>query len=186
MLIDEFLPTYQVVERHALLVPAPPARAYAAIWEADLAASPIVKALFALRSVPALLSAPRSFRFPASRVTLHELLRHGFHLLAEEPGREVVLGIVGRFWRLTGNVVPTDPAAFRQPLLPGTARAAWNFLVSETEHGSSLVSTETRVLCADDASLRSFRRYWFVVGHFSALTRILLLRSIRATAQRAT
>jgi len=186
VLIDDVLPTYQVAEHHELLVPIPPARAYAAIWEADLAGSLIVKALLALRTVPALLSAPTSFRFPASPVTLREILRHGFHLLAEEPGREVVLGVAGRFWQLTGNVAPTDPADFRKPLPPGMARAAWNFVVSERGRDSSLLATETRVFCADDASLRSFRRYRLVVGPLSGLIRSRMLRSIRAVAQGAT
>ena len=44
------------------------------------------------------------------------------------------------------------------------------------------MSTETRVLCADAAALRSFRRYWLVVGPFSGLIRILMLRAIAATA----
>ena len=34
------------------------------------------------------------------------------------------------------------------------------------------------MLCADAASLRSFRRYWVVVGPFSGLIRTLMLRSI--------
>ena len=182
VLIDEYLPTFHVSERHELLVPAPASRAYAAIWEADLAASAIVKALFLLRTLPARLLDAGAARPAATRLTLREILRHGFCLLAEEPGREVVLGASGRFWTPTGNLSPTDPTRFREPPPAGTARAAWNFVVSQPSNDASMVATETRVLCADTAALNSFRRYWSLVGPFSGLIRRYMLRSIRRTA----
>jgi hypothetical protein len=123
---------------------------------------------------------------PGGRLTLREILRHGFCLLGEEPGREVVLGVTGRFWRPTGNVVPSSAADFRAPLPPGLARAAWNFVVEERSGRASLLTTETRVACADAAALRSFRRYWLVVGPFSALIRRHMLRSIASAARGAT
>ena len=131
MLIDDFLPSYHVASHHELLVRAPADRAYQAIWQADLGSSFAVKVLLALRAVPALLC-ERKFRPPTSRrLTLRDLLLHGFCLLAEDPGREVVIGIAGRFWRLSGNLEPADPAEFRKPLPRGIARAVWSFVVSE-------------------------------------------------------
>ena len=55
MLIDEYLPQYDVVERHATVVRASAARVYAALRTADLAASPLVRLLLALRALPAVL-----------------------------------------------------------------------------------------------------------------------------------
>src|SRR6266404_2331751 len=115
MLIDDVLPRYQMSEYHELAVSAPSARTYDAIWKADLGSSLVIKTLLALRSIPAALSAPRSFRLPTRRLTLREVLRHGFCLVAEHPGREVVIGVVGRFWRPTGNIAPSRPDDFRQP-----------------------------------------------------------------------
>lgn len=182
MLIAQWLPTFDVSEYHERAVPASAARTYAAIWEADLAASTMVKGLLALRSLPAFLSGSTARR-PGARVTLRDILRHGFCLLGEEPGREVVLGVTGRFWKPTGNVVPSGAADFRAPLPPGLARAAWNFVVHERGDGTSLLTTETRVACADAAALRSFRRYWLVVGPFSALIRRHMLRAIAVAAR---
>lgn len=182
VIIDQWLPKFDVSEYHERAVPASAARTYAAIWDADLAASSLVKGLFALRSIPAFLSTPAARR-PGARVTLREVLRHGFCLLGEEPGREVVLGVTGRFWKLTGNVMPSDASEFRAPLPPGLARAAWNFVVAERSDGTSLLTTETRVVCADAAALRSFRRYWLVVGPFSALIRRHMLRAIAVAAR---
>jgi hypothetical protein len=118
-----------------------------------------------------------------TRLTLDGIVRHGFSLLAEERGCEVVLGVSGCFWKPTGNISASDPARFRDPPPAGTARAAWNFTVSQPSDGVSLLSTETRVLCADEAALRSFRRYWMVVGPFSGLIRIHMLRAIGRAAE---
>ncbi len=183
MLIDEYLPRYHVSEHHELLVPVPAPETYAAIWEADLTASIVVKALLALRTLPSRLFDSVPVRRAATRLTLREIVRHRFSLLAEERGREVVLGASGCFWRPIGNLSATDPARFREPPPAGTARAAWNFAVSQPSDGATLLSTETRVLCADAGALRSFRRYWTVVGPFSGLIRTHMLRSIGRTAE---
>ena len=182
MLIDDHLPRYDVAEYHELVVPASGDVTYAAIWEADLAASWLVKTLLGLRALPSLLAERSTHRSPAAPVTLADVTRSGFLLLGEEAGHEVVIGVTGSFWKLTGNLSPTDPARFREPPPAGMARAAWNFVVAERTAGESLLSTETRVLCADQASLRSFRRYWLVVGPFSGLIRRAMLASIAAKA----
>lgn len=181
VLIDQWLPKFDISEYHERAVPASAARTYAAVWDANLAASPLVKGLLALRSIPAVLSGSAARR-PDARVTLRDVLRNGFCLLGEEPGREVVLGVTGRFWKPTGNVTPSAAADFRAPLPPGIARAVWNFVVQERDDGTSLLTTETRVACADAAALRSFRRYWLMVGPFSALIRRHMLRAIAAAA----
>lgn len=184
MILDSFLPDADVSEHHELVIPAPRRAVYRAIWEADLAAHPVIRALLALRSLPARLGntspGPRQRR----PITLSVILQHGFQLLAEEPEREVVLGVVGRFWRPLDTIVPFDPAAFTGPLAPGLAKAAWNFAVADEGTGT-LLSTQTRVACADAASLRRFKLYWTVVGPFSGLIRILMLRAIQARSTAA-
>jgi len=182
VLIDDHLPRYDVSEYHETVVPASAAATYAAIERADLAGSWLVKLLFGLRGLPSLLSGRGERRSPLAPVNLRDIESAGFCRLAEEPGREIVLGVTGSFWKPTGNVARTDPARFREPPPAGTARAAWNFVVATRGPGESLLSTETRVLCADAVSLRSFRRYWVVVGPFSGLIRTLMLRSIAAAA----
>lgn len=184
MLIDDYLPRYDVTEYHERHVAAPPARTYAAIWGADLAASLFVRTLLALRTVPSLIADPAGWRrLPRAGVTLRDVLQLGFFLLGEDPGREVVLGVIGRFWQPTGNLLPGDRARFLAPQAPGTARAAWNFTVAQRAGGGSLLTTETRVLCADAPSLRSFRRYWLLVGPFSGLIRRHMLAAIRTAAE---
>lgn len=182
MLIDHHLPHADFAERHALRVHAPPERAYAAARALDLGRSPLVRALFALRSLPGVF-ARRGV--PGERglgITMDALLRNGFVLLDERPPHEFVLGLAGRFWTPTGGIERIHPAEFAAFDRPGMAVAAWNFTILPTDEGS-LVATETRVRCTDDAARRSFRRYWRVVRPFSGLIRMEALRAIRRAAQ---
>jgi hypothetical protein len=183
MLIDEFLPVPEFAERHAVRVAAPPERAWEAVRALDLRGSPVIRALFALRSVPALFAGHRP-RGRALGTTMDALLRSGFVLLAERPPREIVLGLAGRFWTPTGGLSRVEADEFRDFGRPGLALAAWNFTILPTDEGS-LVATETRVRCTDAAALRSFRRYWRVVRPFSGLVRREALRAIRRAAESA-
>ena len=103
MLIDRYLPTYDVTEVCETSLHAPPDVTYAAIRETNLS-DPVVTALFALRELP--LRIVRKWRGephppPTARVTFGTMIKDGpgWVLLAEEPGVELVIGSVGRFWR---------------------------------------------------------------------------------------
>lgn len=180
MLIDEFMPVADFAERHAVRVSAPPERAWQAVRALDLRASPVVRVLFTLRSLPAAVAGRRAGRRLGT--TMDDLLGGGFVLLAERAPREIVLGLAGRFWTPSGGLSRVEPEAFRDFDRPGLALAAWNFTILPTD-GGALVATETRVRCTDAAALRSFRRYWRVVRPFSGLVRREALRAIRRTAE---
>jgi hypothetical protein len=180
MLIDRFLPRYDAIEMHRILVAAPAQRSYQAILDLDLARSRPVRILFTLRGLPALAR-----RKPWGRTgTMKDLLAAGFVVLGEEPGTEIVLGVIGRFWRPTGGIRRIEPADFTTFEDPGWAKAAWNFRVSGQGPGRSAVDTETRVLCTDRASRRAFLRYWRIVGKPSGFIRNRALHLIKADAER--
>jgi hypothetical protein len=105
-----------------------------------------------------------------------------FTLVAESPGEEFVLGLMGRFWTPTGGVVAATAERFREPPPAGLAQAFWNFHVTTRGTGTEL-STETRVRCGDDASRRQFGRYWWIVRVGSSVIRNSMLRHIRQTAE---
>jgi len=182
-LIDELMPRFDEFERHAILVPAPPAVVYAALRRVDLLGSRLIRWLILLRSVPAALSRPRARR-PRGALTLDRMLEGGFVLLGERPERELALGVVGRFWTPGGERVTLDADGFRAFDRPGYAKAVWDFRVAPDGQGATRLSTETRIWCVDAASRRSFRRYWRVVRPFSGLIRIALLRAVMREATR--
>lgn len=190
MLIDEFLPTYTVAERHAIVVTAPVSAVYAAIRSAELAQASPVRLLLALRAAPGALLAGRRglgqlYASARARITLRDFERRGFAILAEDPPREILIGLVGAFWRPRGGLRRTDALHFRAPQEPLTVRAAWNFAVEEQDRGRVVLSTETRLQPADRGSAWRFRLYWLVVRPWSGLTRRYMLRAIRAEAERA-
>lgn len=183
MLIDTFAPEPDEVETHRLIIAAPCAQVYQALRQTDFGKSLIVKGLLALRGLPARLARPGGPSAPMpARMTLLTMLEKpaaGFGQLAETPGRELVLGIMGRFWQPTGNTMPFQRGNFNGPVPAGLARAVWNFTVQETDAGQTLLTTETRIVCGDDASRRKFRAYWLFVQPFSGLLRRLMLRAVR-------
>lgn len=181
MLIDEFLPEFHAVERHEISVAAPLERVYGAVRSLDLSQSRFVHWLFALRGLPLLLAGSRCQEAP--RWTLDSLLELGFILLGENPPREMLLGVVGKFWTLAGGLERLDAEGFRRFDRPGFAKAAWNFSLAEKSPGETRLNTETRVLCLDAAARRRFRAYWLVVRPFSGWTRREALRSIKCAAE---
>ena len=107
----------------------------------------------------------------------------GFAVVAEAPGEEFVLGIIGRFWMATGGLVNASAAQLRAPPPPGLAQGLWNFRVEPSGTGTVL-STETRVRCGDAAEQRRFARYWRIIRLGSGLIRGSVLRYIRQCAER--
>jgi len=175
--IDLFAPNPDAVETHTIKIAASPAVVYRALWTADLGGSLVIKLLLALRSLPGFVlrgSRPRS-----QKVTLQTVIDSGFGVLNEEPGSEIVLGVIGRFWRPVGNLSPFKRDDFDRAVPPGMAHAVWNFRVSEGRNASTVLSTETRVTCGDLASRRKFRLYWFFVRPFSGLIRRIMLKNVR-------
>lgn len=174
-LLNELMPGYDVRASYGMDVHASPEIVYRAVLETNLADSVLAKVLMVMRSLGRRQTGQKSFRFgdlPS---------RGSFFLLGQDPPREIVAGVVGKFWALRSNVGDGDRESFRAPPAPGTAKAAWNFRVDRTTSGTRL-TTETRVLCADDESRRAFRRYWSVIGPFSGVIRMEALRLIRKQA----
>jgi hypothetical protein len=189
MLLDEVMPEFDVRASYRTLVLASPKRVYACLWTADFDHWGVMRTLVTLRALPTLFAAPREtwrrVRAEAGRrrVKLEDVLADGFTLLREESGEELVLGTVGRFWLARGEHRGVSPDSFREASAPGTARAAWNFAVRPGREGRTVLTTETRVLCADLATRRRFRTYWAVIAPFSGLIRREMLAAVRDAAE---
>jgi hypothetical protein len=180
-LIDRYLPDFDVHERHHALVDAPPDRTYEAVRRLDLSRSKTVRRLLAARGIPGTV---RKRRRPGrTTLTIDDLVRGGFVVLEEEPGSEIVLGVVGRFWRAKDAIRRVGPAEFAAYAEPGMAKGAWNFRVEPISDERSVVITETRVRCTDDEGRRKFVLYWAAIGPFSAVIRRRALALIKQDAE---
>src|SRR5574341_487496 len=142
MLIDRFLPRYDATYLCEASVDAAADDVYEAIRETDLR-DPVIDALFAVRELP--LRIARRLRGVAPPpapplVTFASLAERGpgWMRLAEEPGVELVVGSVGRFWRKDyggRTVAATDFISFAEP---GYAKLALSLAVRPTETGTIL------------------------------------------------
>ncbi|MFN2526994.1 MAG: hypothetical protein ABR505_12160 [Actinomycetota bacterium] len=180
MLLDAFMPGHDFFERHEILVRASPADAYRAIRNVDFGRSFPIAVLLAVRGLPHFLTR----KLPSSRhVTLDYILQAGFVVLAEAEQSELVLGAVGKFWRLDSGFVAIRPEDFTAFNTPGYAKAVLNFTAEENSPKGCLVTTETRIVCTDAASKRKFALYWKLIGPFSGLIRGWALGLIRADAE---
>jgi len=171
------MPVYDFRSRHALVVDAPAARVAAAAEGFGLDRSWVARLLFRLRGL-----GPPPATLRASFAT------EGFTLLAEQPGREIVLGTAGRFWAIderAAMVHPRDAEAFAAYREPGSAKAVLAVRIDALPDGRTRLSTETRVACTDTAAWIRFAAYWTVIKPFSGLIRRAMLRGIAERATRA-
>jgi hypothetical protein len=189
MLIDSYMPRWDVRERHLVHVAASPGVTFAALQSADLAAAPLVRALLALRALPAAFArgwvGVRELTTRGTApVTLSTIGGAGFRVLDVSAPSEIVIGIEGRFWRIGGDVCTPDADAFRDATpAPGTARGVWNFSVAARPDGTTDLATETRVLCADAAARHRFLPYWFLIRPGSGAIRRAMLHAVREKAE---
>jgi hypothetical protein len=167
-LLDEQVPDWHFREHHAIRVDAPPDRVFDAVRRVTLSEMGVFRALAWLRGI----------RMPVDRPVL-EVAGASWEILADESGRELVMGSIGQPWRWRGggSRPPGDFATFGRP---GYAKMAINWRLEGTT-----LSTETRVLLTDDVARRKFRRYWLVIRPFSGLIRRVWLRAIKRRAERS-
>ena len=185
MPLDDFLPVWDARERHSCPVAAPPERVYEAVRAVTPGEVPLVRLLFALRSLPARLGGGGSLPADKDEPLLDQLLGFGFTLLAESDA-EVVVGLIDQAWKLTGGetVRAEDARRFVEFDRPGFIKAAMSFSVRE-ERGGTTLETETRVLATDPASRRKFARYWRVIRPGSGVVRRSWLKAAKRRAERA-
>jgi len=178
-LLDRFLPAYDVHEVHSTRVRAQPMEIHRALSEVSSNEIWLFRALMAVRG----LGARRS---DGSRPLLDTAQEGGFAILALDPGREVVLGVIGRFWQLRQRSIQPihSPADFSSFAEPGFARAAMSFLIEPLDGGRECrVTTETRVIATDTRARRAFRAYWTIVHPGSAFIRRMWLRALKRRAE---
>lgn len=185
-LLDRYLPRPRFATRHGVTVAAPRAEVYRAARELDFSASCLLRVLWRARGLP------------RRAMSMTALDRMGFILLDEREGDEFAFGIVGRFWRLSGDLVRVAPEGFAEWNEPGYVKAARGFRVEGGTAGTPghadhvaargaapsepvRLVTETRIRCTDAWSLRRFQPYWTVIRPFSGLIRREILnQAVRA------
>ena len=180
--IDTIMPSYHFNEVHSILVQAPPEQVYQAILQVTPSEISLLSTLFWLRSLGGCVDSRAELQGRHAPI-LDELTAQGFTRLDEKPGRELVLGVVGQFWRLKAKTEPVGSAAeFRSFARPGYVKSTINFLVMDAGGGATKVVTETRILATDATAQRRFGWYWRIIYPGSMLIRVMWLRAIKHRA----
>jgi hypothetical protein len=116
LLLDQFLPRYDLAVAHAHVFRVPPAECFRAASEVDLFRAPLVRALLDLRGLPqrlvgTLRGRGRAAAPGASRATfrLKDMVGLGWTVLGETPGSEMVLGQVSRPWKAVATSTGSPP-----------------------------------------------------------------------------
>ena len=174
MLIDEFLPRYDFNEKHEIKIRASAEKVYATVISIDMSDSWIISGLLALRGL--------GWKSPKT-LTVQDMTKNGFAVLGEKPEREILLGLAGKFWTLSGCMQDVNAKNFHEFDTKGYAKAVWNFSLTRSGKEEIRLGTETRVRCLDESSLASFRFYWRFVQPFSGLIRQEMLRLVKQKAE---
>jgi len=180
-MVDRFMPKYEVREVHQARVGAPAEVTFGVAHDLDLRRSTIVRAIFTGREL--LLGGERSKREHPPGF-LAEVLALGWRVLAEEPGREVVIGAVTQPWKTDVELLGLPPDEFGAFKEPGYAKIVWTFAVEPLGEKASVFRTETRVATTDPQSRSRFRRYWSVFSPGILLIRYETLRLVKREAER--
>jgi hypothetical protein len=181
MLIDKFLPIYDfVAKQYSIEIDAPIDAVYPVVRKLDMREAYLTRSLLFFRSIPALLRGR-----PAIGLTMDDLDKMGFFLLAEDPPRELLVGFVGRIWTLTGDLQAVEPARFCDYDTPGYVKGVINFALTPLGDGRTRLTTVSRVQGLCEESLRKARQYWLFIRPVSGAVRIGMLRACKRQSERA-
>jgi hypothetical protein len=180
-LLDVFMPTYDIAERHHVGIGAPADVTFGALMDLDLEESLLVRAIFKGREV-LLGAAPNVKEGPRSLLAVTKEL--GWVVLADMPGHEIVMGAVTRPWEpnvVFRGIAPEHFAAFNEP---DYVKIVWTLRADAIGPDSSIARSETRAVATDASARRKFRWYW---ARFSAgiiLIREVSMRLVKKEAER--
>jgi hypothetical protein len=172
MIVDDFLPVYDVSDAVATMVDADVATTWDALMDVDLIEvgrrHPLVAALGALRILPELVTHLLHGEVPPrtpERLRLRDMPtlpqdQGGWILLGERPRDEIALGLVGKFWRPVIVYAKVPPDAFREFREPGYAKTIYSLSVRAIDDRRTLLSGVMRTATTDEHARRWFRRYW--------------------------
>jgi hypothetical protein len=171
MLLQEYLPVYAYAEKHSISINASAEKVFALADQLDFSGSPVIRFLFRLRGLPA-------------RMLRREgLNRNRFVELGKIDNREIIIGLIGQFWKPTGNLQFFQANEFIAFSHPDFLKAVWNFTLTAESRSSVLLETETRIFCPNERTRIKFSHYWFFVRPFSGLIRKEILRGIKKKAE---
>lgn len=171
MLIDKYLPAYHFNELHSIEIIGVVSDIYQKMLQCDFSNSSLIKFLFRLRGMPTKV------------YSIDHLTSMGFIKLDEEPGKEILFGMVTdnpMFNTCKSNVSPEE---FIQKADDPIIKAVINFRLQDKSNLQHIISTETRVWCGNKELKSKFKYYWLFIKPFSQLIRKSMLKQMKLQIQ---
>ena len=175
-MLDALIPAPRLVEVDHVDLAAPPEKVWNLVRHGDLASSRLVRALFAVRTLPERLAGKQS----AASVFIDDLRstreKPGFSLLLDEPPQGFAVGAVGKVWHADIPFAHVENAAeFAAFSSPDFVKVAWSIRVLPLGAQDTRLELEVRVDATDDDAWHKFERYFRVIGPGSHFIRRTLM-----------
>lgn len=176
-LIQKYLPFPQHTEIHRIYVKALPSDAWEEARHFDMGQISWVRLLFDIRTLPQRIKG--DLKETDRRIGVDQIAEsnNGFLVLEEKPGREVIVGAIGKFWQVNIPFKKVTPGEFIDYNELGYGKLAWSISVEPYCNGST-ISLELRTTATDTEAWRKLSRYYHVIGIGSKLIRRSLLHHI--------
>ena len=169
-LLDEILPDFDVAAKYTIRIEAEPDRIFKILQE-GIPTGTLTRFLMILRGLPRI-------------VRREDCEAYSFYKLKQSQQKEIVIGIIGQFWKPAANTVEINSLeeflAFNKD---GYSKAALNLRITPQLNGTCLLSTETRVVSYGPAR-NKFRSYWTLIKPFSGMIRKEVLRKIKRKSEK--
>lgn len=178
-MLDALIPTPRLVEVDHVDLAAAPDRVWNLVRHGDLALSPLVRALFALRALPDRLVG----RQTSASLLIDDLRstpeQPGFSLLLDEPPRAFAVGAIGKVWHPSIPFVHVAGAqAFAAFDQPDFVKVAWSIRVLPLGAEDTRLEVEVRVDATSEDAWHKFERYFRLIGPGSHFIRRTLLANL--------
>jgi hypothetical protein len=178
--IQSYLRNPRHTETMRIFVKAKPAVAWELARHYDMFSVPWVQFLFNLRTVSDLFHKGKKTLGDKGKGAIDEIAENdkGFKILHETPGKDVVVGAIGKFWHLDIPFAEVEAEEFEDFNESGWGKVAWSITVEPFLTGST-ICFELRTSATDDESWRKLNLYYHIIGNFSKLIRHSLMRSLK-------
>ncbi|HET9220242.1 MAG TPA: hypothetical protein VFR18_24900 [Terriglobia bacterium] len=183
-LLDQFMPICDIRERHRIAVAAPAEVTFSAARDMEFEDNILVRGIFRAREWILRSQPDHTARPSGTSGIVAQTMSLGWGVLAEQPGREIVMGCATKPWQANPvfrALQPDEFAAFKEP---GYVKIVWTLRADPVSSHSSVFRTETRAVATDPAARRKFRRYWSLLSPGIILIRSAMLPTVKADAAR--
>jgi len=176
--IQNYLPHPHHVETMRIFVQAQPQDAWNLARHYDMSSVPWVRFLFNLRTIADIFHRDKPEHHD-TRIGLDQIAANGkgFMIIYEEPGKEVIVGAVGKFWHVDIPFKELRAEEFRDFDEPGWGKLAWAITIEPYLNGST-VGFELRTTATDQESWKKLNVYYHIIGSFSKLIRHTLMNHL--------